>query len=241
MKINSSKTATSDGRMISGPGEMQSLMRLLQLVSPSLPVGGYSYSHGLEWAVEAGWVADEAQVRQWIIELITYAWSRLDVPVLLRAVGAIANEDGGELDKWSRFLQASRESLELHAEDLRLGAALARLLGDLGVVWPDGMGSSRSGLVPVYALAVLRWNIPLQVAAVGYLWMFAENQVTAALKLVPLGQTAGQRILLQLAAPIEAAVTSGLALPDEEIGFATPGLALASALHETQYTRLFRS
>ena len=161
--------------------------------------------------------------------------------MLLRAVGAIANEDGGELDKWSRFLQASRESLELSAEDLRLGAALARLLGDLGVVWPDGMGSSRSGLVPVYALAVLRWNIPLQVAAVGYLWMFAENQVTAASKLMPLGQTAGQRILLQLAAPIEAAVTIGLALPDEEIGFATPGLALASALHETQYTRLFRS
>ena len=195
----------------------------------------------LEWDVEAGWVTDEAQVRQWITELITYAWSRLDVPVLLRAVGAIANEDGGELDKWSRFLQASRESLELYAEDLRLGAALARLLGDLGVVWPVGMGSSRTGLVPVYALAVFRWNIPLQVAAVGYLWMFAENQVTAASKLVPLGQTAGQRILLQLAAPIEAAVTIGLALPDEEIGFATPGLALASALHETQYTRLFRS
>ena len=241
MKKESVKTAATDGRMEPGRGDLKSLMRLLQLVSPSLPVGGYSYSHGLEWAVEAGWVTDEAEVRQWITGLITYARSRLDVPVMLRIVGAIAKEDGGELEKWSRFLQASRESLELHAEDLRLGAALARLLGDLGVVWPDGMGSLRSGLVPVYALAVLRWEIPLQSAAVGYLWMFAENQVTAALKLVPLGQTAGQRILLQIAAPIEAAVTIGLALSDEEIGFATPGLALASALHETQYTRLFRS
>ena len=218
------------------------LLRLLQLTSPTLPIGTYSYSQGLEWAVAAGWVRDEQDVERWVTGVARHVIARLDVPLLGRFYAAWEVSDEEALVRWSRFLRASREAAEFQAEDRQLGGALARLLMDLEVhdaaMWTT---DSYTSLPNMFALAAVRWDLPVTLAAIGYLWMWCDHQVSAAVKLVPLGQTAGQQILPHLRAGIPEAVGTGLALSDEEVGAVAPGLAIAGALHETQYTRLFRS
>lgn len=219
-----------------------SLLRLMQLVSPALPVGAYAYSQGLEHAVCAGWVRDEATAAEWIGGLLEHALCRLDAPVLSRLHAAWMAEDGEQVEYWAAFLHASRESEELQAEDRQLGGALARLLTDLelGEARPWISHPCRSFAV-LFALAGARWGIPTKDTLAGYLWAWAENQVAAAIKLVPLGQTAGQRILSRMLQRIPFAVERASGFGDEDIGFFTPGLSIASAAHETQYSRLFRS
>lgn len=218
------------------------LLRLMQLVSPALPVGAYAYSHALEWAVAQGWVGDEPAAERWIGGLMRHTWARLDLPVLARLRDAFAREDTAAARRWAALLAASRESAELQAEDRGLGRALARLLADLGVPAAAAWAADPGCGVPVpWALAALHWDIAPMASAVGLLWTYAEHQVSAAVKLVPLGQTAGQRLLARLGEAIPAAAAQGFALPDEAIGAVAPGLAIASARHETQYSRLFRS
>lgn len=217
------------------------LLRLLQLSSPALPVGAYAYSQGLEHAVCAQWVQDEPSAQSWMLGLLRGGLARLDVPVLSRCYGAWQVNDEPALRHWSAFLHASRESAELQQEDRHLGRALARLLRDLGMDDAASAERLRAGFAVMFALAAARWDIPLPMAAQAYLWTWMENQVAAAVKLVPLGQTAGQRILSQAVSEIPVAAEMGLALADDDIGFAAPGLAIGSALHETQYSRLFRS
>jgi urease accessory protein len=218
------------------------LLRLLQLVSPALPVGAFAYSHGLEWAVGAGWVTDEPAVERWIGGLLSAVWARVDVPVLLRLREALESGDGAAVRRWAEVLMASRESAELQAEDRAMGQSLARLLADLGIAAAAPWAADPACALPLpWALASLHWRIAPVASAAGLLWTYVEHQVSAAVKLVPLGQTAGQRLLGGLGERIPAAVTLGMALPDEEIGAAAPGLAIASAQHETQYSRLFRS
>ena len=218
------------------------LLRLMQLVSPALPVGAYAYSQGMEYAVHATWLRDEASVDDWILGLLRQVLSRVDVPVLARLYRAWSEDDEEALSYWSAYLRACRESRELQEEDRQLGRALARLLRDLNVTeaapWVD---HPSAGFAVLFALAAMRWRVSLRAAAQGYLWSWAENQVAAAIKLVPLGQTAGQRILSRVCAAIPDAVTRGLALEDEQIGFVAQRLAMGSALHEHQYSRLFRS
>ncbi len=222
--------------------DMAALLRLLQLVSPALPIGAYAYSHGLEWARSAGWVQDERGVEAWVGGLLRQVWARLDVPVLLRMVEATRSGDETTLMGWAELLQASRESAELKAEDRLMGRALARLLSDLEVNGAARLISdSRCSLPLLWACAAVHWEVPLSAAAAGLLWTYVEHQVAAAIKLVPLGQTAGQGILARLGEGIPGAVTTGLALLDSDIGAAAPALGIASCLHETQYTRLFRS
>ncbi|MGA7802097.1 MAG: urease accessory UreF family protein [Gammaproteobacteria bacterium] len=222
--------------------EGAALLRLLQLASPTLPVGAYAYSQGLESAVDAAWVADEAAAREWILGLLDHNLADLDIPLLVRLYTAWQEKEEAAVARWTRFLWASRESAELRAEDRALGVALARLLADLGVdaarPWAAADATTYATL---FALAAVSWNIALADAAAGYLWSWCENQVAAAIKLVPLGQTAGQRILCRCAERIPAVVEHGLGLADADIGSAVPGLAIASARHETQYSRLFRS
>ncbi len=219
-----------------------SLLRLMQLTSPALPIGTYAYSQGLEWAVAAGWVKTESETSDWVLGLLTRSLSRTDVPIFARLYRAWAEADPSTLSYWSRFLHATRDTSELQAEDRDVGGALARLLGLLGIGEAEGwIAHPHATFATLFSLATVHWEIPLADAAAGYLWAWAEAQVAAAVKLIPLGQTAGQRILSRAIEVIPEAVRFGLTLKDDEIGCLWPGLAMASALHEVQYSRLFRS
>ena len=217
-------------------------LRLLQLASPSLPVGAFTYSQGLEWAVECGWVHDEATLADWLADLLEHSMGRLEVPVLARLYRALEMDDQAALAEWSGFLLASRETRELRAEERHRGRALTTLLPELGIPLPRQLLESlRSGQLAGFALAAHHWRIPLAEAAAGHLWSWLENSTLAGVKLVPLGQSAGQRIITRLSASIPAAIAAGLALEDAHIGGSCPGQALASSLHESQYSRLYRS
>lgn len=219
-----------------------SLLRLLQLVSPALPVGAYAYSQGLEQAVQLGWIGNEAQAGAWIDGVLTYGLARLDAPVLARLHAAWTRDDLAKVEHWNAFLYACRESAELQAEDRTLARALVRLLSDLGVAAARRFADSeRTTFAAVFALAAVHWNIPAVQCVLGYLWSWSENQVAAAIKLVPLGQTAGQRTLLRLGEHIPDLAHAALDMADDDIGQVMQGQAMASAWHETQYSRLFRS
>lgn len=217
-------------------------LRLWQLISPTLPVGAYAYSAGLEYAVECGWINNESIALEWISGQLQHNLCTLDVPVLARLYQAWLSDDIEAVQSWNQFLLASRESHELRSEDAHLGAALAQLLPELelkeALAWQTPQQSSYANL---FALAAARWQIPLEDTAQGYLWAWGENQVAAAIKLIPLGQTAGQRIISQLSQQLPTAVNRGLSLDDDDIGAMAPAVAIASAKHETQYSRLFRS
>lgn len=218
------------------------LLRLFQLASPALPVGAYAYSQGLEWAVEARWVHDEASLAAWLDDQLHHTLPRVDLPILARLHAAAAAGDDGALVHWSRELVALRETRELVADDCDRGRALARLLRDLGVdaaaPWP---ARDAVPFAAATALAAAAWELPLDPTLHAYAWGWLENQVLAGVKLVPLGQVAGQRLLLALAPRIPDAVATALALADDDLGGSLPIVAIASSLHETQYTRLFRS
>ncbi len=218
------------------------MLRLLQLASPALPVGAFAYSQGLEQATLLGWVKDETTAAHWIGGVVTEVLPRLDLPVLAESYAAWVTCDLVRVRQLSAFLHACRESAELGAEDRHLGAALARVLHGLGVqsaepwiVDPDAT------FVTSFALAAVHFEIPLRSAALGFLFTWLENQVAAATRLIPIGHIAAQRVLSLVLAGLPAAVTRGLSIPISAAGFLAPGLALASALHETTYSRLFRS
>jgi urease accessory protein len=220
------------------------LLRLLHLCSPTLPIGAFAYSQGLEPATTAGWVHDEDSARQWIVGLVETQLAHLDLAILARLYAAWG-EDEGEAPAvavWSAYLLASRPSSELQMEERHLGGALARVLAGLGLPEAAAWTTRPDVTYPtMFALAARRWNVPLAAAAQGFAFAWAEAQVSAAVRLVPLGQSAGQRILSSAAAVIPGAVARALSLSADEIGAASPRLAIASAWHETQYSRLFRS
>jgi len=217
-------------------------LRLWQLISPALPVGAYAYSQGLEYAVTEAWVKDEASALAWVEGVAEHSIVTLDLPVMARMHQAWQKDDEAQVIYWSRFLAASRESSEILAEDNHLGKSLARLLGDLEVGQAEGWRFKQEVNFPaMFSLASSHWQIALEQAMAGYLWAWCENQVAAAIKIVPLGQTAGQRLLSALILKIPAWVAQAAAIEDEDIGVLCPGVAIASARHETQYSRLFRS
>jgi urease accessory protein len=223
-------------------GGASSLLSLLRFVSPSLPIGAYAYSRALEYAVQSGAVHDEASSEAWILGLAVHATARLDAPILLRLYRAFAADDVEAVTRWNELLLACRESSELRLEDTQLGAALARLLVSQGHTRAEPYRKRHDVCyASMFALAAVCSQVPEQVALLGFMWAQAEGQVSAAVRLIPLGQTAGQNLQSRLVAALPACTATASALTDAEIGAFTPGLALASALHETQYTRLFRS
>ncbi len=231
---------TKHKKMISG--RSNGSLRLMQLCSPMLPVGAYAYSQGLEFAVSSGWVSDDRSTSLWIEGLLENSLTYLDVPLLSRLHKAWSTGDNKSLLYWNDFLYASRDSRELREEEKQLAHALARLLDDLGIPGAvEWRGNSQACFLTLFSLGASYWKIPVEEASLGYLWMWAENQVLAAIKLVPLGQTMGQKILSSVIEIIPERVATGLSLRDEEVGYTAPGQGIASALHETQYTRLFRS
>ncbi len=216
------------------------LVRLLQLASPTLPVGAYSYSQGLEAAVAAGIVRDAASAERWIADVLEFSLARMEAPVFLRLAAAWRAGDDAAAARWNEWFLASRESAELRAESAQMGYSLARLLRELGV--DDGPAAWEEISFPAaFACAVARWNLDAREALVAYLWAWCENQVMAALKAVPLGQTAGQKMLLALGERLPVIAGAAGALADDALGNFAPGLALLSARHETQYSRIFRS
>jgi len=219
-----------------------SLLKLMRLTSPSLPIGGYSYSQGLEFAISTGWVHDTSTASDWIQGLLKNSLINLDLPVLQKLYEAWQESDTDRVRYWNNFLSANRDAFELQEEDRQLGKALARLLVDLNLEEAKPfLNPPYCGFLTLYGLAVVRWNISLNDAAHGFLWMWAENKVLCAMKLIPLGQTDGQKILSAVIETISRVVNQGLDLSDEDIGYTALGQGIASALHETQYTRLFRS
>ncbi|MBM0104781.1 urease accessory protein UreF [Steroidobacter sp. S1-65] len=218
------------------------LLRILHLASPALPIGAFHFSQGLEYAVEAGWIKDEAGALEWIGGVAQQAIATLDLPVLLRLHRACVVGDANELQRWNRFLLAARETEELRAEDRHMGAALARILRELGA--GDSLSNEQPaslGYAAMFAFACANWNVSEHEALQAYAWTWAENQVLAAVKLVPLGQSAGQRILHSLVPRLEQLATQALSIQEEDIGACAIVQGLASARHESQYTRLFRS
>jgi urease accessory protein len=219
----------------------QALLRLFHLVSPALPVGAYAYSQGLEYAVHAGWVHDEATTLDWLQGLSHSALGTLDLPILLRLHRAWSTDDAAAVRHWSAQLIAARETSELRAEELHLGRALARVLVELQIREAAEWQQGAPAFATLFSLAAVRWQIDTGDTLAGYLWAWSENQVLAAVKLVPLGQSAGQRLLHRLTTAMPAIVERAQTLADDAIGVGTVSQALASALHESQYSRLFRS
>lgn len=217
------------------------LLRLLHLASPALPIGAFHFSQALEYAVEVGWVGDERTAREWITGCLRENVGTLDLPIVARIQRGWMCGDEGAIRHWSRRALASRETEELRAEDRHMGQALGRILRDIGVIEADSIDESLASYPALFARACAAWSIPDRDALQTYAWTWAENQMLAAVKLVPLGQSAGQRILHALQPEIEQVVERASQLRDGDIGVATVMQAFASARHESQYTRLFRS
>ena len=217
------------------------LLRLFHLVSPALPVGAYAYSQGLEYATHAGWVRDEASTLAWLEGLATFGLGTLDLPILKRLHAAWSAEDAGAVRHWNAQLLAARETSELRAEELHLGRALARVLVELELAEAGRWQQQSPVYATMFSLAAVRWHIEPVDALRGYLWSWCENQVLAAVKLVPLGQSAGQRVLHRLTEGLPAIIDRAQHLEAGDIGVGKISQALASAWHESQYTRLFRS
>lgn len=217
-------------------------MRLFQLISPSLPTGAFTYSQGIEWAVECAWVTDKDTLINWLNSLLFSNFQELEIPVLKRLYLAAESSDLKSFTYWSNYLLACRETKELRLEEINRGRAMVRLLEqlvpELEKPWFE---VAQKCQVAGFTLAATGWNIGLKQATLGYTWGWLENMVMAAVKIVPLGQTAGQQALAALIETATEVVQTGLRIEDDNIGGSCPAFAIGSCLHETQYTRLFRS
>lgn len=222
-----------------------SLLRLLQLSSPALPVGAYSYSQGLEWAIESGAVSNETTTLSWVSDQLEWNVSRFEVPMLVRLLDAHASGEAVRALQLDALYLASRESAELRAETLQMGHSLRRLIHELREFSDNFLQTIDAVEAPsfvwVWSALACEWGIDKQDALAAWMWSWAENQVMAAIKAVPLGQAAGQRILLTIGAKIPGLTSKAIDLPDHDMSNFAPGFAIACAQHETQYSRIFRS
>ena len=216
------------------------LAQLLRLASPALPVGGYSYSQGMEWAVEAGWVKTELDAASWIGDLLSGPIGQFDAPLLTQLYAALHTGDDATACALDQRYLASRESRELREETLQMGYSMTGLL----LALPEWQGQAVLNLQtwPArFVEACVRFDQTSEATLTAYLFAWLENQVAAAIKLIPLGQSAGQRLLSELIPKLADVVA---AAPQREFCdwvSSSPALAIASSQHETQYTRLFRS
>jgi urease accessory protein len=232
-------TTKHTDRTVKMPADLR-LVRLLQLASPTLPVGAYSYSQALEAGVDAGIVTNAAGAAIWIADMLELSMCALEAPVLIRLHGAWRDAAHATVRRWNDLFLASRETAELRAETVQMGYSLACLLGALDS--GDELRRMHEPAYPTaYAYAAVRWDIDASAALLAYLWAWLDNQVLAAVKLIPLGQSEGQRLLRDLGARIADSIAAVRARGDEDLYNFAPGLALLSSRHESQYSRLFRS
>lgn len=218
------------------------LLRLYQLSSAALPIGAFAYSQGLEQAVALGDVKCQGSSCAWITGMLESSVLTLDVPIFSRLYRAFETDQESEARRWNDYLFAARGSAELRAEERQTGSALFRLLSREGVERAEAwLRYPRVTLATGFALASVAWAAPLEQSALAYVFAWAEAQVGAATRLIPLGQTDAQRTLSQLIDRAASGIGPALARADHQLTSSTPGQLLLSALHETQYSRLFRS
>jgi urease accessory protein len=220
-----------------------SLLHLLQLVSPALPVGAYSYSEGLENLVDRDVINHKKTLEDWIKYELRYGSIRIETAVMLRSYHSVCQRDLEALDKWNAWLSAARDTEELRQQSWQMGRSLLKLFIELQPQYSYIASAIESpcNYAVAFGLAAACWQIDDEVAAIGYLQSWTANIISAGVRLIPLGQTAGQQILINLHDIIIRVTQEILLLEDEELSSCSWGLALASMSHQTQYTRLFRS
>jgi urease accessory protein len=218
------------------------LLGLLQLSSPALPVGAFAYSQGLEFALDNNWCSGSGDVAKWIENNLEFGLGQLDLPIYCRLYSAWQEQDIERLQYWNATLLAFRETKELYLEDIQIGSAFRQ--------WHLGQDSERDSylnlceqptVAAMHSLASVLSQINLESSILGFAWSWAENQISCASKAMPMGQTDAQRILKSLMPLIGEVCDNAQDISDDDIGSNLMGTAMASALHEQQYSRLFRS
>ncbi|HBE19853.1 MAG TPA: urease accessory protein UreF [Cyanobacteria bacterium UBA11149] len=227
------------------------ILHLLQLASPTLPVGAYSYSEGLETLVDRGIICDRESLSQWLEASLRHGAIRLEAAMMLRSYLSVRNNDLTALGYWNSWASAAKETAELRSQSWQMGNSLIKLLLDLDRCRPthDKISlpdlASAAGVPCNYAIAfgiaAADWQIDITAACLGYLHSWASNLIGAGVKLIPLGQTLGQQLLLEAYPQLSLVTQEVLALEDSDLNSCSWGLAISSMIHETQYTRLFRS
>jgi len=235
--------------------QSQLLLNLLQLASPALPVGAYSYSDGLETLVEQGVIHNQNSLEYWLNQELIYGAIRLEAAVMLRSYRCVVDQDLGKIGYWNAWLTASKETLELRQQSWQMGNSLLKLLVSLSSsnkpeenpalvlgleAWVDAVGQ-RCNYAIAFGICAATWQIEAKNALLGYLQSWATNLISVGVKLIPLGQTTGQQILFNFQNQLVQATEDILTLNDDDLMACSWGLALASMTHETQYSRLFRS
>lgn len=226
----------------------EALYQLMTWLSPSFPVGAYSYSHGIEFAVEDGLITDRDSLAGWVEVIITHGAGRIDATLFRAAWQAVNDNDQGLLAWAAEMADAYRATPEMALESNKQGQAFVDTLRN---VWPDPQFAAWAGKLSdfdrpvayavVVGLATSVAGVPLKHALIGYLHALAANLVSAGVRLVPLGQTDGQKAQAQLETPVRTTADSAVHRSIDDLGSAVPMVDWTSMKHETQYTRLFRS
>lgn len=217
-----------------------SSLRCLQLSSANLPVGGFTYSQGLEWAVEAKWVTNQQQTKNWLLQQMNSTIVYGDLPILNRLYKSTLNNDKRNFEYWTKRLLRLRETNELRQEEQHRGQAFVRFLNGLGY------NNDWQFIIKYSQLAGFAWygatsGLSLNEVQICWSYSWLESNIMAAIKIVPLGQQSGQQLIYELSTLLPTIIEQANQLDDEDIGAGSPLMAIASSCHETQYTRLFRS
>ncbi len=217
------------------------MVRLMAWLSPSFPVGAYAYSHGLEYAVEGGLVRDRDSLAEWVTGILRFGAGRVDADLFRETWQAVRSGDSEHLDRIANLGRAMRGTLEIASESTAQGKAFSDAVASAWTATGDAHAAPGAVYPVSVAAAVAREDIPLREGLAAYLHALAANQVSAGVRLIPLGQTEGQRALADLEDEVLAAAAAALDRPLDDIGAAALIVDWASMQHETQYTRLFRS
>ncbi|MEL6382209.1 MAG: urease accessory protein UreF [Cyanobacteria bacterium J06626_18] len=225
--------------------DLSHLLTLLQLSSPALPVGAYSYSEGIELLATQGTVASGADLLHWLKQELTWGAIRVETAIMRWGYEAADQKDFATIARWNEWLSAFRETEELRSQSWQMGRSLLRLFSDLEPALaeqlPETIWQGNWNYAIAYGIVAQAWQVPLDAAGLAYLQSWAANLVSAGVRVVPLGQTEGQRLMRQLAAPLQKAQGDIQAMTEADLMACSWGVSLASMQHETQYSRLFRS
>jgi urease accessory protein len=218
-------------------------LSFLQLISPTLPIGSYSYSEGIEWLVDSDQIKTPQDLEQWLSQELSFGSIRIEAAIMLRACQCVLGQDAGSLHRWNQWFLAARETAELRHQTCQMGHSLAQLLS---VLKPDSQpwiqAVEGSCTLPIaFGIAVALMELPPDVALLGYLHSWCNNLLQAGIRLGLLGQTQGQLLLQQLQPGIQRCADEVKHLPDRGLNSFSLGLTLVSMAHENQYSRLFRS